>query len=358
MAAEQGDPGWTVLLVLDATSLGGAGHAIRCLALAEEFAHRGVRSAHVGRIDIPWVDAAYRSLGITMLGPIPPVRAAEDPRITALVVDSYTLTTEMSTAMAQLGKPVLAVVDDSRRNSIGTLYLDQNAGASPEALGLSAAEALCGPRFALLRDSVLRCRTQPWHPRGRAERRKVCVLFGGTDPVHGAQVVARILAQTGVPMDVSVLAASADHAREVTAVPWSVDQRPTLLAPNPRLVDQWADADLVITAGGTTVYELMALGRPFAVCTVADNQTRHVDRLVDLGAAFGLGSIDSLRQDPQGGVDLLGAFLLDDPRNAAMAAQGFATVDGRGRKRVVDRLLGEGEAPGPIGRVPRGGQWP
>ena len=70
---------------------------------------------------------------------------------------------------------------------------------------------------------------------------------------------------------------------------------PTLLAPNPRLVDQWADADLVITAGGTTVYELMALGRPFAVCTVADNQTRHVDRLVDLGVALGLGSIDSLR---------------------------------------------------------------
>jgi spore coat polysaccharide biosynthesis predicted glycosyltransferase SpsG len=135
------------------------------------------------------------------------------------------------------------------------------------------------------------------------------------------------------------MAASAAHRVELQQVAWSADQDAMLVDPSPDFISVLAAADLVVSAGGTTVYELMALGRPSAICTVAANQERNYAHLVEAGLAVGLGPVAGLHADPASAAAQLAGLLHDGDRLAQIASAGFGMVDGRGRRRVADRLL-------------------
>lgn len=330
----------TVLVLADAGPEVGVGHVIRCQALAEELLARGLGARQVGRMEVGWVADAYRGAGIAMVGPASVVDAARGQDVRAIVLDTYTLPAPTSEAVAALGKPTLAIVDGTTRGLLADLYLEQNPGSNAASLGVSVDRAMCGPAFALIRDQVRRIRTRAWHPGEAAGRSpRVAVLFGGTDPEHGAHVVGRAIARTEMELSVTLVAATSDHARELAGIAWGPRQRSVVVPANPGVLTDLAQADLVVSAGGSSVYELMCLGRPVALCPVADNQQVTYEHLVGSGLAVGLGSVEQLRRDPAEGTRVLQDLLGDPEQMAGIASAGFATVDGRGRQRVADRLL-------------------
>jgi RimJ/RimL family protein N-acetyltransferase len=100
-----------------------------------------------------------------------------------------------------------------------------------------------------------------------------------------------------------------------------------------------AGATVVVSAAGTTAWELACLGRPALLVTVAENQGPVAAGLARAGVAVDLGPLEGLSADR-----LLAAVtdLLDDqPRRDAMGARGTALVDGSGARRVVTELRGD-----------------
>jgi RimJ/RimL family protein N-acetyltransferase len=89
-----------------------------------------------------------------------------------------------------------------------------------------------------------------------------------------------------------------------------------------------------VTAAGTTVWELCCLGVPAALVCVADNQEAGYRRVLERGAAVGLGSA-AHGLDRDAAVATLQQVLADRVLREHLAAAGTRLVDGRGAWRVV-----------------------
>jgi spore coat polysaccharide biosynthesis predicted glycosyltransferase SpsG len=107
----------------------------------------------------------------------------------------------------------------------------------------------------------------------------------------------------------------------------------------PALVRQ---ADLVVSASGSAVWELLGLGAPTALVCVAPNQQVGYQQVVGRGLAAPLGELQQLQHDPdarRAASEVLTRLLSDSGARRVLATAGLAEVDGRGRERVADALL-------------------
>jgi RimJ/RimL family protein N-acetyltransferase len=109
------------------------------------------------------------------------------------------------------------------------------------------------------------------------------------------------------------------------------------------------EQDLVVSAAGTSVWELCCLGVPTALVCVADNQEAGYRRVLERGAAVGLGSaVPGLDHDAA--VATLQQVLGDRALREQLAAAGPRLVDGLGAWRVVrswEQLAVRRERPAP-----------
>ncbi|GAA3227349.1 hypothetical protein [Actinocorallia longicatena] len=320
----------------DARERTGAGHLIRCVALAEELRGRGAEVVFLGTVTgPPWLLELMAALGV------PLVAAPDEPERLAglavrlgldrVVVDSYETDPGCCAALREAGIVVLAIVDDTLRGQHADLYLDQNLGAEDRPVALpEGSTRLAGTSFVLLRDSVRRLR--PERPRTHTPGRPGVLCFlGGTDATQAApEVAARVLA-TGAPVDAMVVAVTDEIAERVAALRTGPGQTVTPIRPHPELPAVAAAADLVIGAAGTTTWELLCLGVPMALVMVAENQRLGYDAVVARGLAAGLA-------EPDAPEELL-RLLTDPGAREVLARRGHGLVDGRGRERVADALL-------------------
>jgi spore coat polysaccharide biosynthesis predicted glycosyltransferase SpsG len=333
----------------DAGVTSGVGHLVRCVALAEELCSRGVEVLFLGDVTgSGWARSQLRARGLT-LRPAPPEPeglAGEACRLglDAMVLDSYELPRETGAALRAAGMPVLAIVDGDPLGQDADLYLDQNLGAelrpfpapdapdAPEAREAAGAaeelrpvrtvvRRLAGARYALLRDSVRKCRRKGGS--GHEVPRVLC-FFGGTDSAGVTPAWTRALRDTGHPAEVTV----------ISPVPFTAGGPVTVIPPTDRLPELMAEADLVVTAAGSAIWELLYLGVPGALIRVAANQLIGYDALVGGELAAGLGPVPDAAA-----LAVLSRLLTDPAWREGYGRRARGLVDGRGRERVADALL-------------------
>lgn len=334
----------TVGIRCDAGAITGVGHLVRCVALAEELTGRGIPVLFLGDLGgVAWAEQQLSRRGLPLApGPSTPaemVAAIERYGLTRVVIDSYTVDARCAAAVRAVGVPVMVIVDGETRGQEADLYLDQNLGASLPEVADPAARLL-GVDYALLRDDVrARRRSSPYRP-GAGDPR-VLAFFGGTDAFGAAPVIAELLVETGVPWDAMIIAGSEESAALLSEVKPAADQRLTVLPPTDSLPELIVEADLVISASGTSTWELLCLGAPSALIWVVENQREGFRRVVDAGLAAGVGLLADVKGTTGSVVAsrMLRDLLIEPARRVEFGAHAFATVDGRGRERAADRLL-------------------
>ncbi|MFI7698372.1 PseG/SpsG family protein [Nonomuraea sp. NPDC049480] len=311
----------------DAGIMSGVGHLVRCAALAEELRSRGVGVVFLGAVrGSEWARAQLRERDLPLVAaPRTPARLAalaRELRLDAVVLDSYDLPEETGAALRDAGLAVLAIVDGDPLGQEADLYLDQNLGAESRPFPPPiAGERLAGARYVLLRDSVRR--------RSRAPRRdgalpRVLCFFGGTDSAGVVPAWADALRATGVPFE----------GTAISPAPFAAGGPITVIPPTDRLPELMAEADLVVTAAGSAIWELLHLGVPTALSWVAGNQLIGYRELVGRGVAAGLG-----RAPDAAAVAALARLLADPSAREEHGRKGRGLVDGKGRERVADALL-------------------
>ncbi|MEU5784428.1 PseG/SpsG family protein [Micromonospora lupini] len=332
----------------DAGPRRGVGHLVRCLALAEEFLARGAHVAVFGAVErLGWATAELAARGIDLHpGPESPAELVDTARrhdLDVVVLDSYELDPAGAGALRAAGVFTLAVIDGDSRGQDADLYLDQNFGAQLPAL---PGRLLAGSGYALLRDSVVTAR--PTAPRAATavSRPRVLAFFGGTDAVGAAPVLTRVLLATGHPMDLTVVVGRPEVETELETITPGRGQIVRPVPPTGSLPALITEADLVVSAAGTSTWELCCLGAPAALVCVVDNQRESYTRVVRHGLAAGLGEMAELtgagvpgRAARATAARTLNGLLSSPQRRAALAARAWSTVDGRGRARVVDAVF-------------------
>lgn len=297
----------------------GMGHVLRLAALAE------VAPAYAAQPCFVLGDEPSAHTVVTRRG-FPWVTTAEWQRLVrrqdAIVVDGYRFDD--------------AYIDDCARRCSRSALIDEHRGGRPPVdivvnptttpRHQGAARRLQGPDFALVRAEFRRFR------RHRAGGDRVVVTFGGAD--HGAWSAhfAELAGRTGRWQVTMLLGPAAPVVQAGPAVRTVRDPQDVAAV--------LSAADVVVSAAGGTVWELLCMGLPTVVVPTVDNQWP-VARTVEESHA---GRVLWTAGDEQSFSGHLAA-LADRQVAACLSGRALAAVDGRGAARVAAAVLAGGRAP-------------
>ncbi|WP_162257704.1 PseG/SpsG family protein [Agromyces sp. Root81] len=319
------------MLRADAGRAQGTGHVMRCLTLAEALVARGHDVQLLTcRSGVDWLEEAIASAPVTVL------RCGRDELDAQqllemapdwLVVDSYAIPASEISAIARRIR-VLALVDGDARGIEATLLLDQNLGADEDPDRYPPG-TLLGGTYALVRDAVIeRRRPNRWSISGRP---RILVFMGGSDPLSMSARIVDSLADLRDRIELTVVAPASDHVAIGDA--WQSVEHLTIVAPSPALPDLFGWADIVVSATGTSAWDVCTLGIPAVFIAVVDNQVASLREVRRAGAAL---TIDLVGGDRISNVKQQLQTLIDDEGlRRAMSGRARELFDGNGKERVV-----------------------
>ncbi len=263
------------------------------------------------------------------------------PKDTVYFVDSYYVTGTYLEALRPLAKT--AVLDDLQLFDypadlvINYDVIPRSALFSYRAAYQKAQNTLLGASYAPLREEF---------QSGRMPQREavsdVLVTTGGSDPFHFCALFLQALSgkAPGPVFHIVVGGLNTDgqrlHALAKDLPSVKLHENVTQMAPLMKA------CDLAVSAAGTTLYELCALGIPTVSFTMADNQLCAARAFADAGAIFCAGDI---RSNPEkviaGTLDFVKRMSDFDPDGASRKAARQAMirlVDGGGSLRIARAL--------------------
>ena len=309
---------------------------MRLLTLAEALHDRGheviLASAE---IDVPWLSEAVAAAGVEVVSTVrDDIDVAQLAALGAdwVVVDSYLVPADAISALDER-VPVLLVADGDARGARASLYLDQNLGA-PVLPGVAEGAQLRGAAYALVRRAVRdSAASDPVALRHAPP--EVVVVLGGTDPDDRTIEVASACAGLADRAAFAFVAPERQHdalrAAGRGAAHWRV------MAQTPDLPALLGGADVVVSAGGTSAWDVGTLAAPAVLLAVVPNQQASLAAVAAAGIALGFDLVDG-RGDMGEVARAVERLLGDEDLRASLVAACRATFDGRGAERVVQVL--------------------
>jgi UDP-2,4-diacetamido-2,4,6-trideoxy-beta-L-altropyranose hydrolase len=258
---------------LDASPQIGAGHAMRCLTLADELKRRGNSCFFVTNADAgDFVPA---------LAEFPRIEPAQffsaPPYHDILVIDHYGTGFEDQVLFRRHAK-IIAVIDDpmDKRHDADVMH-NQSYGVTPEmysSLVPAYCKVLAGPAYALMkpifaarREAVLARRL------GIRNIEHILLNFGGNDQKNmilaSLQAIKRTSYRGMIDVAFGLVAPHRESVEQFSA------SMPNTIAfhINPDMAALMARADFAIGAPAVTQWERFAFGLPTLVIQTADNQS-------------------------------------------------------------------------------------
>lgn len=301
---------------------------MRTLALAEEALSRGWKVVLAGEITEPALSRARSHDGLILDSAwVPPF---EVRGFDVVHLDCYDETLDRIASDA-------ALLSSMADGQFGLRPADLTIDPSPWALrrreemqAASGGQLLLGPRYASLRRQVTAHRSRLRTSRSDPVPPRVLVVMGGTDPLGLTGPVVELLA--GLPVTVDVTAVCSPGAASAVRRAWAgAPGRVTVVDHLDDLARAAISHSLVISAAGTSAWELACVGVPTALVCAVDNQKENFEALVNAGAAIGL-DLESAAGDA---TYELTEVLRNHELLSELGAGGQRLVDGRGAWRIV-----------------------
>ncbi|MBU6454662.1 MAG: UDP-2,4-diacetamido-2,4,6-trideoxy-beta-L-altropyranose hydrolase [Cyanobacteria bacterium REEB67] len=352
------------LIRVDASESIGIGHVMRCLALAGALKDHGEPVTFLcAQCPAALVDSLkHRGFAVEFLPPAMKPGSEADARFTAerarrldrnkidgdgarpiVIIDGYHFFEDYQVILDQYPLRV-AFMDDLHhcKRYYTDIVINQNPSARAENYPNTAAKTklLLGAPMILIRGEFLDHRRKQARREQPARARKILVTMGGADIDNVTSKVMGGLSQIE-DLEVTVLIGGGNtHLADIQKLADALNNahtrsRFTCLQNASDMAAVIDDCDLVVSAGGTTVWEAAYLGAPTAVIITADNQVEGMEYFAAAGATALLG-----RQEKLSEADIACALapLLDSQEIRKSLAQKAAVIDGQGARRVLDTI--------------------
>ena len=342
-----------VLLVrADASARIGAGHVMRCLALAQAWIDAGGRAVFASHA-LPEALArrlADEGIALEEIGAGPGssedigqcVAAARARRAAWAVTDGYGFDTAYHRQLRGAGLRVLSFDDKGHlEHYLADLVLNPNiqAGEVNYAARAPHTRLLLGCRYAPLRREF---RAAPAVPRTHPpQARRLLLMLGGSDPGgHTGRLLAALTGPAAPELEITVVAGPANPARDELVRRWegAAAGRVRVLTDVREMTPVILAADLVLSSAGGAVWEMARFGTPMVLGALLDVEQLLASRLARAGGCLYLGPFDEL--DPERLLAALTALLPDRDARVRLGTAAAALVDGQGAARVVTEMIG------------------
>jgi|GEM_PF-5612591 len=169
---------------------------------------------------------------------------------------------------------------------------------------------------------------------------RIVVTMGGVDPANVTGLVCQAIADVRMTrkmvLDV-ILGPDYQHRSELERALETSGGKVVLHAGVASPGQLFGRADLVVSAGGSTLYDLACLGVPSIAIEIAPNQRPVIRAMVDAGCA--ISCTDDSGSRPNSIARLVGELLGRTDRLPQMASAGPVAIDGRGAARIVRRMM-------------------
>jgi UDP-2,4-diacetamido-2,4,6-trideoxy-beta-L-altropyranose hydrolase len=324
----------------------GAGHVVRCLALADHLAAGGwtctfATSDGLAEVYSGLADGGHRVLTLPReaLLSADALRACEPAGVDLLVLDHYAIGTEYQTACRSWARRIAVIDDLADRGHDCDLLIDQAPGRKADdyrGLVPRHCELLLGPRFALLRPEFRRHRAASLRARSAGTVRRLLISFGAADTK----------ALTGRALE-AVTALAADYVVDVVAGTSAVAERARrdlkrlglkgrVHHGTGEMAALLRDADIAIGAGGVSSLERCVLGLPTVTIISADNQRPSTLAMAAVGALYLVG--EHACATPAAIAAALNDLCDDLDGRQAISKVAAGVCDGSGVGRVVEAI--------------------
>ena len=342
-----------LLIRADASSDMGVGHVMRCLALAQAWQRAGGQVVFAcAKLPEPLfqrlvdegcevflIDGARDDCGATL-------ECYRRIGARCLILDGYQFDGNYHSRAVGAGASVLMVDDFGNGEDYAAHWiLNQNLDANPSLYERRrrGTQLLLGSRYAMLRKEYVQLagirRTKPDGPV------RVLLTMGGSDPDNLTGRLLSILnaLQATINWKIrAVLGPANPHAGFLVARWRDISPRVEIVQNPPSMpaLLQWPD--FVITAGGGTIWEVLFMGLPAVVVSIAENQDQILKVLQKRNLAVTVGVVpdfSNLERVAEAAVRL--AEMPAERRR--LAESGSELIDGFGADRVVAVILGEAE---------------
>jgi UDP-2,4-diacetamido-2,4,6-trideoxy-beta-L-altropyranose hydrolase len=332
----------------DASAEIGSGHVMRCLALAEAWQDCGGSAIFVLSISSPPLEARVRrerfeithiTSEVGSLGDADTtVQIAQMNKAEWVVVDGYNFSAEYQKRIKECGLSLLCIDDFGQAaRYYADIVLNQNIYADMFFYKNHepSTRFLLGTKYALLRKEFFL-----WNGYKRVIPRtakKILVTLGGSDPENITGIVIEALKTINLEgLEVLIVAGGLNPnyskiQNMVKNLPnfslkRNVGNMPNLMA--------WAD--LAISAGGSTSWELAFMGVPSILLPIAENQQRTVNYFQTHEIARGIRSRESLNLKNL--AKIISELAKSDVMRERFSKNARKYVDGNGSFRVQSAM--------------------
>jgi UDP-2,4-diacetamido-2,4,6-trideoxy-beta-L-altropyranose hydrolase len=336
----------TLLIRADGGERIGAGHVMRCLALGQAWQDAGGQVVFAMAAKAPALESRLIQERIEVMHLEVDPGGREDARRTArlaeerqadwLAVDGYLFGAGYQRFIKESGLHLLWIDDYGHAAPYcADLVLNQNIQARAEIYPSTEpyTRLLLGTQYALLRREFRKWRG--WRRRHPEKAGKILITLGGSDSENVTEKVVQGLGWVrpeGLEATVVVGAAN-PHYQRLTEVSRDLKHNVRIVLNAMNMPELMAEADLAVSAGGSTCWELAFMGLPDITLILSEDQRPIAEKLGELAVAVNLGWHEDLspRQIGQAVMDLSASVAA----RVAMSKRGQELVDGEGAFRVV-----------------------
>jgi len=337
-----------LIIRADASPEIGTGHVMRCLSLAEAWQDTGGEVFFVSACDAPALEVRLKNEGIQILHISQEAGALGDADETAriaqklgadwIIADGYHFGAEYQKAIKDSGLSLLFIDDYGHADHYyADIVLNQNIYADMSFYSKYEpyTRFLLGTKYVLLRREFLK--GSGWYRDIPEIARKILVTLGGGDPDNVTLKVIEAVKTVDVSgLEVIVVIGGANPHFDLIQETGKVLPNFTLLKNADNMPELMAWADIAISAGGSTCWELLFMGVPSIVIPIAENQepiakelrSQNIAKVVEFKVLKNKRELFKLIFD----------FLQSYEMRSAFSKRMAQCIDGKGSSRIINAI--------------------
>lgn len=339
--------GKSVCIRVDGSLEIGTGHIIRCLALADELSHRGFKTIFCTRDYDSKLIEKIKSRGFVLSVISATLSMEEDMSYfttlskkhdaDVVVTDNYHIMDDYLKYLKQNLRVLVSIDDIAETYFYSDILINQNIYATKEIYHgkiVNGTKLLLGPRYAILGPEFCK-----YHSLERefGAVKNILITLGGVDLKNQTLKALRALDKVEEDFFITaVIGVSNSHMDELIAFTKSSQKTIKILRNVNDMAELMHNADIAISASGTTSWELCCTGLPNIMMALADNQREVGEKLADIGISINLGWFKDVSETMiQESVKKL---IYDQNLRKKMGEHGKTLVDGNGARRIVNEM--------------------
>ena len=344
--------GKKLIIRADATTAMGIGHIMRCIALAQAWQQASGEVTFLSHCENEVLRQRILWQGFGLISVDHPGSGIEDLKQTIsllqnsrrdgdnlwLVLDGYDFGPTYQESIRKAGKRLM-VIDDYNHlpHYHADVLVNQNLNANQLLYSCEPyTRLLLGPRYVLLRPEFMEWRN--WRRETPEVARRVLVTLGGSDPHNVTLQVINFMKVANIS-DLEVKFVAGPSNPHIETLKEALPRAPSnmsLIFDTENIAELMAWADVAVSAGGSTCWEMCFMRLPLVTIILADNQKNISQELERTGVGISCGWYYDL--DAESMAKQFLPLIYDRDRRARMSEKAGQLVDGLGVKRTIETM--------------------